>query len=241
MARPRYFRLKLLAACLVLAAAAILSRSLWLPLLGYALIHDDGPAKADIAVVLAGDTVGHRIEKAAELIRQGYVPAALISGPPGFYGLHECDFEIAYAVRQGFPAQWFIPLPNSALSTREEAQVVLAELRRRNVRSFHLISSDFHTARARRIYQAAERAMAGGPRCSGPRRAFPARFLVAQPRRAEDRFLRVVENVRHRSGYVTTPHMGGVVAFTQHCGLSRYPAGLPMPCAVVCNNRRILA
>jgi len=37
--------------------------------------------------------------------------------PPGFYGLHECDFEIAYAVRQGFPAQWFIPLPNSALST----------------------------------------------------------------------------------------------------------------------------
>jgi uncharacterized SAM-binding protein YcdF (DUF218 family) len=163
VARPRYFRLKLLAACLVLAAAAILSRSLWLPLLGYALIHDDGPAKADIAVVLAGDTVGHRIEKAAELIRQGYVPAALISGPPGFYGLHECDFEIAYAVRQGFPAQWFIPLPNSALSTREEAQVVLAELRRRNVRSFLLISSDFHTARARRIYLAAERAMAGGP------------------------------------------------------------------------------
>ena len=152
-----------LLACLFLAAIAIVARSLWLPCLGYALIHDDGPAKADIAVVLAGDSWGHRIEKAAELIRQGYVPAALISGPPGFYGLHECDFEIAYAVRQGFPAQWFIPLPNSALSTREEAQVVLAELRRRNVRSFLLISSDFHTARARRIYLAAERAMAGGP------------------------------------------------------------------------------
>lgn len=163
MARPRFFRLKLLAACLVLAAAAILSRSLWLPVLGYALVHDDGPAKADIAVVLAGDQVGHRIEKAAELIREGYVPAALISGSPGYWGLHECDFEIAYAVRQGFPARWFIALPHSALSTRDEAPIVLGELRRRNVRSFLLVTSDYHTARARRIFLAAERAMAGGP------------------------------------------------------------------------------
>ena len=94
MARPGFFRLKLLAACLVLAAAAILGRSLWLPVLGYALVHDDGPAKADIAVVLAGDYEGHRIEKAAGLIREGYVPAALISGPPGFYGGHESDYAI---------------------------------------------------------------------------------------------------------------------------------------------------
>ncbi len=163
MARPRSFRLKLLAVCLLLAAAAILSRSLWLPWLGYALIHDDGPAKADIAVVLAGDYVGHRIEKAAGLIREGYVPAALISGPPGFYGLHESDYAIAYAVRQGFPAQWFIALPHSALNTRDEAFVVLAELQRRDVRSFLLVTSDYHSARARRIFLAAERAMAGGP------------------------------------------------------------------------------
>jgi uncharacterized SAM-binding protein YcdF (DUF218 family) len=163
VARPGFFRLKLLAACLVLAAAAILSRSLWLPELGYALVHDDGPAKADIAVVLAGDYLGHRIEKAAGLIRAGYVPAALISGPPGFYGEHESDYAIAYAVRQGFPAEWFIALPHSALSTQEEARVVLAELRRRNVRSFLLVTSDYHSARARRIFLAAERAMGGGP------------------------------------------------------------------------------
>jgi uncharacterized SAM-binding protein YcdF (DUF218 family) len=163
VARPRYFPLKLAAACVVLAAVAILSRGLWLPGLGYALVHDDGPAKADIAVVLAGDYVGRRIEKAGELIREGYVPAALISGPPGFYGLHESDFAIAYAVRRGFPAEWFVALQHSALSTREEALVVLGELRRRQVRSFLLVTSDYHTARARRIYLAAERAMGGGP------------------------------------------------------------------------------
>ncbi len=163
MARPRSFRLKLLATCLVLAAAVILSRSLWLPWLGYALVHDDGPAKADIAVVLAGDYAGNRIDKAAELIREGYVPAALISGPPGFYGLHESDYAIAYAVRQGFPAQWFIAFSHSALSTRDEASLVLAELRRRQVRSFLLVTSDYHTARARRIFLAAARGMAGVP------------------------------------------------------------------------------
>jgi uncharacterized SAM-binding protein YcdF (DUF218 family) len=152
-----------LAACVALAAAAILSRSLWLPALGYALVHDDGPAKADIAVVLAGDYLGLRMEKAAGLIREGYVPAALISGPPGFYGMHESDFAIAYAVRRGFPAQWFIALPHSARNTREEAFVVFGELRRRNVRSFLLVTSNYHTARARRVFLAAERAMGGGP------------------------------------------------------------------------------
>ena len=163
MAGPGFLRLKLLAACVVLAAAAILSRGLWLPLLGYALVHDDGPAKADIAVVLAGDYMGHRIEKAGELIHEGYVPAALISGPRGFYGLPESDYAIAYAVRQGFPAQWFIGLPHSALSTREEAVVVLGELRRRHVGSFLLVTSDYHSARAQRIFLATERAMVGGP------------------------------------------------------------------------------
>ncbi len=163
MVRPRFFPLKRVAACLVLGAAVLLGRSLWLPVLGYALVHDDGPAKADIAVVLAGDYLGHRIGKAAELVREGYVPAALISGPSGFYGWHESDYAIAYAVRQGFPASWFIALPHSALSTREEAFVVLGELRRRHVRSFLLVTSDYHSARARRTFLAAERAMGGGP------------------------------------------------------------------------------
>jgi len=40
---------------------------------------------------------------------------------------------------------------------------VLAELRRRNIHSFLLVTSDYHTARAARIYQAQERAMGGGP------------------------------------------------------------------------------
>lgn len=148
-------------AFLALALALWLSHAWWLPWFGRALIHDEGPAKAEIAVVLAGDDSGHRVEKAAELVRDGYVPALLVSGP-AYYGIHECDAAIALAVRKGYPAAWFIPLPNETHSTREEASVILQELRRRGIHSFLLVTSDYHSARAARIYRAAIEAMGGG-------------------------------------------------------------------------------
>lgn len=160
---PRFFRLRFLLFSAALLVLLFLARSWWLAGLGYALVHDEGPGKADIAVVLAGDRYGHRIVKAGELVRAGYVPAALVSGPEGEFGLYESDLAIAFAVRQGFPAEWFVALPNRSLSTREEAVVVLAELRRRNVKSFLLVTSTYHTARARRIYLATEHSAGGGP------------------------------------------------------------------------------
>jgi uncharacterized SAM-binding protein YcdF (DUF218 family) len=131
--------------------------------LGYALVHDESPGKADIAVVLAGDAYGRRILKGGELVRAGYVPAVLVSGPRTAYGQHESDLAIPFVVRQGFPAEWFIAFPNSSLSTRDEAAAVLGELRRRNVKSFLLVTSDYHTARARRLYLTVEHASGGGP------------------------------------------------------------------------------
>lgn len=159
----RLFRFRFLLFTAALLVLVFLTRSWWLAGLGYALIHDEGPAKADIAVVLAGDSYGHRIVKAGELVRAGYVPAVLVSGPAGAYGLHESDLAIPFAVRQGFPAEWFIAFPNSTLSTLEEASAVLGELRRRNVQSFLLVTSNYHSARARRIFLAVERASGGGP------------------------------------------------------------------------------
>jgi uncharacterized SAM-binding protein YcdF (DUF218 family) len=163
VAQRRFRYLKLSLALAVLVALAILAHSLWLPWFGYALVHEDGPGKAEIAVVLAGDFYGNRILKAGELVRAGYVPAALISGPAGMYGVNECDLAIPFAVSHGYPAEYFIPFHNRALSTREEAHDVLAELRRRNIRSFLLLTSDYHTARSRRIYLATERELGGGP------------------------------------------------------------------------------
>lgn len=158
----RSFRVRFLLGFLLLLAALFVTRGLWLPVFGYALIHDDGPAKADIAVVPGGDAYGHRILKAAELVKQGYVPAVLVSGPAGQYGQYESDLAIPFAVRHGYPAEWFIPFPNSSLSTREEAIGILAELRRRNVHSFLLVTSSYHTARAGRTYRSLAGESGGG-------------------------------------------------------------------------------
>jgi len=144
-------------AILVLAALAFVTRGWWLPSAGYALVYSEQPEKADIAVLLAGDYSGLRIQKAAELVKSGYVPAVLVSGPHGFYGFAESDLAIEYAVKRGYPREWFIPFPNDTLSTREEAAAIVPELHRRGVRSFLLVTSDYHTARARRIYIATER------------------------------------------------------------------------------------
>lgn len=158
MARRRpYFFLKFIFGFVTLAVVLFLSGSLWLPWIGKALIHNDGPAKADIAVVLAGDMYGHRVLKGADLVRKGFVPVVLVSGPGPNYGMYESDLAIAFAVSKGNPQAWFIPLPSAALSTRDEAALIVPELQRRNVHSFLLVTSDFHTARARRIWRETSR------------------------------------------------------------------------------------
>ncbi len=154
--RSAAVRIAVISTAIVILLAA--THSLWLAALGRALVHADAPVHADIAVVLAGDGAGYRIMKAAELARQGYVPKVLVSGPPYFYGFHECDLAIPFAVRRGCPQDLFIALPNEANSTTEEAAAVLAELRRRGVRRALVVTSDYHTARASRIY----RRLAGG-------------------------------------------------------------------------------
>jgi len=159
----RSFPFKSALVLLILAVVAFLARDIWLTALGRALIHDDGPGKADIAVVLGGDQWGNRIVKGAELVKQGYVPRVLVSGPPGIYGFNEADLAIQFAVRKGYPAEWFIPEYHTALSTREEAAPILDALKQRNIHSFLLVTSDYHTGRARRLYLAAERRRGGGP------------------------------------------------------------------------------
>ena len=151
----RFLRLSV---CIVIGLALVAAtHSLWLTALGRLLVRDEGPARAQIAVVLAGDYSGNRILRAAELVKQGYVPEVLVSGPHMLYGYYECDLEIPFAVKHGYPERWFIRSPNESRSTREEAAGILQDLRRRGVHRFLLVTSDYHTARAARIYRAAAR------------------------------------------------------------------------------------
>ena len=62
---------------------SLLLHSAILSALGGYLVDAGPPQKADIALVLAGDSSGNRILKAAELVRDGIRSKVLVSGPRG--------------------------------------------------------------------------------------------------------------------------------------------------------------
>ncbi len=137
---------------LTVVALVILFHSWWLAALGNYLVLSDPPVKADVGVVLAGDFSGSRILTGCELAREGYVSTLLISGPSGTYGNRESDLAISFAVKNGCNADWLIPVPNDARSTRQEAAAIIPVMRERGVKSYLLITSNYHTRRATRVY-----------------------------------------------------------------------------------------
>ena len=151
----KFRRRTLLAAVVVLVLAGWLERDRILGALGGYLVAASPPQKADIAVVLAGDSSGSRILTAADLVKNGYVPLVLVSGPGGEYDLHECDLAIPFAVKRGYPASYFAHFEHNARSTAEEVAVIVPELRRRNVHKVLLVTSNFHTRRASELFRRA--------------------------------------------------------------------------------------
>jgi uncharacterized SAM-binding protein YcdF (DUF218 family) len=146
------------ATALMMAVAGVLLlvfHSAVLAALGNFLVKAGPPEKADVIVVLAGDGFGHRILTAGDLIKQGYAPKALISGPDGNYGVYECDLAIPFAIRAGDPESYFTHLEHHARSTSAEAEVVVAKLREMRVKRVLLVTSNFHTRRSGKIFHRA--------------------------------------------------------------------------------------
>jgi uncharacterized SAM-binding protein YcdF (DUF218 family) len=135
------------------ALLLVLTSQFWLAALGRYLVRSQSPAPADMVVVLAGDFSGNRILTAADLVRRGFAPKALISGTSGEYGVHESDLAIPFAMKHGYPESYFVALPNDGKSTREEASYVLAALSKLHARRIDIVTSDYHTRRAGNIYR----------------------------------------------------------------------------------------
>lgn len=153
MRRRRSRALPFLAIVAILVLLAGVSYRYWLTLAGKYLVRADAPVQADVVVVLAGDFFGNRILRAGQLVRQGFAPKVLVSGPGEAYGLHECDLAIPFAVRHGYPESYFVPFPNEARSTVMEADAIVPELRRRKMHRIDIVTSDYHTRRAGSIFR----------------------------------------------------------------------------------------
>jgi len=133
----------------------VLTHSLWLSWLGAYLIQSDAPFPAEIIVVIGGGRTGNRILKAAALAQEGYAPRVLVSGVDDIYGLHESDLEVMFAVRHGYDERLFQKLRVNPDSTAEEARDVAAELHRLGIRKYILVTSDYHTRRAGKMFRKA--------------------------------------------------------------------------------------
>jgi uncharacterized SAM-binding protein YcdF (DUF218 family) len=151
-------RRKVLRTVFILIAAIVilaLTHDTWLGWVGDSLVSASDPVKADMALVLAGDWRGNRIKTAGDLVRAGYVPGVLLTGPMELYGLNEADLAVQFAVANGYQREWFHPIKIQATSTFEEARGLASEIERRGIRKLLIVTSNFHTSRAEKIFRKA--------------------------------------------------------------------------------------
>jgi len=137
----------------LVAACLYFTRTTWFEAMGQFLVDTQPPEKSDMIVVLGGDWYGNRILKAAQLARQGYAPYVLVSGGGYLYGRYEGDLAIPFAVSHGYDEKIFIKLLHPTSSTRDEAKAVIPELRRRGVKKYILVTTEFHTRRAGNLFR----------------------------------------------------------------------------------------
>jgi len=146
---------RLLAAVLILVALAY-AVPLGLKALGVALITDDPLHPAGAILVLAGESrEGDRVRHAVQLFKRGLAPLLVLSGTPMGFRTHEADVMRRHAEFLGVPSTRILTVKQNGDSTKEEAGVVVPILKRRGLKEVILVTSNYHTARAKRIFERA--------------------------------------------------------------------------------------
>jgi uncharacterized SAM-binding protein YcdF (DUF218 family) len=117
-------------------------------------VIDEPAAHADVIVVLGDDNFyGDRATHAAELYRQDLAPEVVVSGRrlrpnAGVSELMEHDL-----VERGVPKDKIIRFTQDADSTKEEAEAVKKLAEEHHWKSLVIVTSNYHTRRARYIFQ----------------------------------------------------------------------------------------
>jgi uncharacterized SAM-binding protein YcdF (DUF218 family) len=130
---------------------------------GRTLIADDPLHPADAILVLSGESrEGDRVQRAVDLYKQGLAPLLVLSGAPAGFRTHETEITQRHAEYLGVPSDHILTVKHDADSTKEEAEAVVPILKAKGLQEVILVTSNYHTGRAKRIF-----AKAAGP--VGPR------------------------------------------------------------------------
>jgi len=110
-------------------------------------------APADVIVVLAGET-NQRPSRALQLLRQNYAPIVQLDVPENDVAYDRSMIDIATEYVQKLPeAQSITICPIFGLSTEAESHDVARCLDHSGVHRILVVTSDYHTRRARSIFQ----------------------------------------------------------------------------------------
>jgi len=151
-------------AALLLVTAAVsvyLARARILTWVGSQLVHVDPLEKSDAILVLAGGSPEREIE-AADLLNAGWAPRIVITREPEHSGVpllqargikttSDLEARMFYFRELHVPPDAVAVLDGIAESTEHESRLLLAWARGAGIRSAIVVSSAFHTGRARLI------------------------------------------------------------------------------------------
>lgn len=138
---PFMRKLWLAVVVLVLFALFLFSTS------GAFLVKND-PQRADLIVVLAGET-DRRPARALELLQQGYAPKLMLDVPAAEKIFDQQTLDIAQKFVNRQPQHEAVSIcPIAGLSTKTEAQDVKHCLAQTSANRILLVTSDYHTRRA---------------------------------------------------------------------------------------------
>jgi uncharacterized SAM-binding protein YcdF (DUF218 family) len=146
---------------LVLLLLGALTRAIWLPLPAKWLVANDRIERADVIVVLSGNTLA-RSKGAARLYRQRYAPLLIVNGGQQseyfelLTGERAYDSELTARVlaRLGVPRDAMVRF-DSMNGTRDEALAFRQYVATHPVRKAILVTSHLHSRRARWIFRRA--------------------------------------------------------------------------------------
>ena len=137
-----------------LCGAIYLARRPILRFAGESWVVNESMEHADAIIVLSDDNFyADRVTRAAELIREGKAPIVVASGRrlrpyAGIAELMQHDL-----LERGVPKENIVVFPQDADNTREEAQALLPLVKQKHWRSVMVVTSNYHTRRARYIFR----------------------------------------------------------------------------------------
>jgi uncharacterized SAM-binding protein YcdF (DUF218 family) len=118
------------------------------------LVYEDALVPAEAIVVLTGSWSGNRMSGGALLFKKGFGKFVVFAGYEIYPGTNNSVHMKKYAV-QLVPEKNILIKPKISgdLSTWGEAQAILKLLGEKDIKSFILVTSKFHTRRAHAVYK----------------------------------------------------------------------------------------